>query len=70
MTTEHYKKKFIEIITKHLPNTSIYLYGSRARKDHHEGANVDLALDNKKNPFFYLSAQFKKTWKNQLSHSL
>ncbi len=46
--TERYKNRLIELITKHLPHTSIYLYGSRARKDHREGSDVDLALDNKK----------------------
>ena len=47
MVKEHYKNKLIEIITKYLPDCAIYLYGSRARKDHVAGSDIDLALDNK-----------------------
>lgn len=55
MTQENYKNRLIEIITRYLPDASIYLYGSRVRKNHREGA--DIALDNKeKISFTILSA--------------
>ncbi len=47
MTDPRYKEKIIQIITKYLPTCSIYLYGSRARKTHQTGSDIDLALDNK-----------------------
>ncbi len=43
-----YQKTLVDIIAKRLPSCTIYLYGSRARLQHKEGADVDLALDNKK----------------------
>jgi len=45
MIKDEYKEKLIEIINKHLPTTKIYLYGSRARGDHAEGSDIDLAID-------------------------
>ena len=46
--TDIYKKILLEIISKHLPDCKVYLYGSRARKDHSEGADIDIALDVQK----------------------
>ena len=40
-----YKQLLIEIIHKHIPNCRIWLFGSRARKTHKEGADIDLAVD-------------------------
>ena len=45
MIKAEYKEKLIEIISKHLPEATIYLYGSRARGDQSKGSDVDLALD-------------------------
>jgi len=41
-----YKKTLLKIIYKILPDCKVYLFGSRARCDHDEGADIDLALDN------------------------
>jgi len=43
---EEYKKKIIKIIRMDLPDCKIYLFGSRARGRHSEGADIDVALDN------------------------
>ena len=43
---EEYKKKIIKIIRMELPNCKIYLFGSRARGTHSEGADIDIAIDN------------------------
>jgi uncharacterized protein len=43
---DHHKKLLLDIIAKHLPDCKVYLYGSRARKDHQSGSDFDLALDN------------------------
>lgn len=43
--TQLYKDIIIPIVTHHLPHAKIILYGSRARGDHHEGADIDVALD-------------------------
>ena len=45
---EKYKKTLLEIIQEILPKCKVYLFGSRARCDHDEGADIDLALDNGK----------------------
>jgi len=45
---EEDKKLLIEIIKKHLPQTKIYLFGSRARKDHVSESDIDIALNNGK----------------------
>jgi len=42
------KKELIAIIKKHLPNTRIYLFGSRARSASNPGSDIDIALDNNK----------------------
>lgn len=46
MMVQKYKKEIINIIHKYLPNAKIYLFGSRARKTHSQGADIDLALDS------------------------
>ena len=46
--TDIYIKILLEIITEHLPDCKVYLYGSRARKDHFQGSDIDIALDNQK----------------------
>lgn len=35
----------IAIIKKHVPKCKIYLFGSRARKTHSLGSDIDLAID-------------------------
>jgi len=45
---KEYKKTLLSIIQEFLPNCKVYLFGSRARQEHDEGADIDLALDNKK----------------------
>jgi len=42
---ERNKQKIIGLITVLLPNAKIYLFGSRARGDHAERSDIDLALD-------------------------
>lgn len=44
-TIENYRKTLLEIINAHVPQCSVYLFGSRARNTHQEGADIDLALD-------------------------
>ncbi|MBY0353960.1 nucleotidyltransferase domain-containing protein [Candidatus Babeliales bacterium] len=46
--TETYQEKLLEIINKHIPGCSVYLFGSRARNTHREGADIDLAIDCEK----------------------
>lgn len=41
-----YQKTLLDIIHKHLPTSKVYLFGSRARKTHQPGADIDIALDN------------------------
>lgn len=43
---ERYKQILVGIIRKKLPSCKIYLFGSRARKEHQSGSDIDLALDN------------------------
>ena len=43
---ERYKKTLLNIINDILPHCKVYLFGSRARQEHDEGADIDLALDN------------------------
>lgn len=45
MHTEEYKKIIVPIVRNYLPNVSIILYGSRARKDDTPGSDIDVALD-------------------------
>lgn len=40
-----YRKTLVEIVQKTIPHCKIYLFGSRARKTHRPGADIDLALD-------------------------
>ena len=40
-----YKKTLLKIITQGLPECKVYLFGSRARKDHKQGSDIDIALD-------------------------
>ncbi len=40
-----YKKELLSIIHQHLPGCTVYLFGSRARKTHRQGADIDLAID-------------------------
>jgi predicted nucleotidyltransferase len=40
-----YKEMILRALEYHFPNAKIYLFGSRARKSHKEGADVDIALD-------------------------
>lgn len=42
---ENYKNILIPLICKRVPRCTIYLFGSRARKDYHEGADIDIAID-------------------------
>lgn len=44
---EQDKEKLIKIITKHLPQAQIYLFGSRARKDNKPESDIDITIDNK-----------------------
>jgi len=43
-----YKKEIIKIIHEIIPGCKIYLFGSRARKDHDLGSDIDIALDANK----------------------
>lgn len=43
--TEIYKKQLLEIIEKKLPGCKVMLFGSRATGKHHEGSDLDIALD-------------------------
>lgn len=44
--TELYKEILLNIIAQELPMARVILFGSRARGDHQEGADIDIALDN------------------------
>jgi len=41
----HYKSQLLSIINSQLPQCKVWLFGSRARKTHASGADVDLAID-------------------------
>lgn len=41
-----YKKMILDAMNYHFPNAKVYLFGSRARKTHEEGADVDIAIDD------------------------
>jgi uncharacterized protein len=43
---EQDKHSLIKIILSHLPNATIYLFGSRARQENTATSDIDLALDN------------------------
>jgi len=40
------QQTLITIIEQHLPQSKIFLFGSRARNTHKEGADYDIAIDN------------------------
>lgn len=42
---DRYKELLLDIIHKKLPDCRVYLFGSRARRDHDSGSDIDLALD-------------------------
>jgi predicted nucleotidyltransferase len=39
-----YMNEIITLIHKHVPDAIVYLFGSRARKDYKEGADIDIAI--------------------------
>ena len=45
MVKEEYKKKLVDLISKYFPEARIYLYGSRARGEHGETSDIDVAVD-------------------------
>ena len=47
MSADEYKKQLIDIIQKQIPDSKIYLFGSRARGDHSETSDIDLAVYTK-----------------------
>lgn len=42
---EKFKTIILNIVEKHMPNAKVILYGSRARQQHKEGSDIDIALD-------------------------
>ncbi len=42
---EKYRTKLLSIIQKHVPNCTVYLFGSRAIDQERMGSDIDLALD-------------------------
>lgn len=42
---EKYRKTLLLIIQKHVPNCTVYLFGSRAMGKERMGSDIDLALD-------------------------
>ena len=44
--TQEYMDLVGLIIRKYLPKAKIVLYGSRARREHSHGADIDVAIDN------------------------
>jgi hypothetical protein len=43
-----FKNILLKIIKKHLPNSKVYLFGSRASKTNTPHSDIDLAIDNLK----------------------
>jgi uncharacterized protein len=43
--TPKYKDIIMPILIKHAPSAKVILYGSRARGDFRDGADIDIALD-------------------------
>lgn len=37
--------ELVAIIRRHLPDVKLYLFGSRARSNYQQGADIDIALD-------------------------
>ncbi|MCF7800309.1 nucleotidyltransferase domain-containing protein [Candidatus Babeliales bacterium] len=51
-----YKNELINIIKKYLPDCKIYLFGSRARKEHRLNSDIDIAINcNKKIEHIFLA---------------
>ncbi len=48
MLNDKYKKIILEIINKYIPECKIYLFGSRARKTHSPGSDIDIAINCEK----------------------
>jgi predicted nucleotidyltransferase len=48
MSFEESKEKIISVVKALFPTVKIYLYGSRARKDHGKWSDIDIALDGGK----------------------
>lgn len=40
-----YKEHILRAMEYHFPNAKVYLFGSRARGDNQEGADIDIAVD-------------------------
>jgi len=40
-----YKKEILRALEYHFPGAKIMLFGSRARRTHKEGADIDIAID-------------------------
>jgi hypothetical protein len=53
------KQLLIKIIRKHLPQVTLYLFGSRARGDYRSESDIDIALDTGKSidPFILSTIQ-------------
>lgn len=62
---KNFKNIIIETIKKHIPECKIYLFGSRARKTHSEGSDIDLAVDSKKRIALHLIARIKEEIEDQ-----
>jgi uncharacterized protein len=43
---EKYKQELLDIIQKHVPCCTIYLFGSRALDQERVGSDIDIALDS------------------------
>ena len=40
-----YKQQLLAIVYKHVPECTVYLFGSRARGDDQHGSDIDIAID-------------------------
>jgi len=45
VVSEKYKNMLIKIIEKYMPKGKIYLFGSRAKKEHPLHSDIDIAID-------------------------
>ena len=45
MLQEKYKRQLLEIIHKRVPQSTVYLFGSRATNAETAGSDIDLAID-------------------------
>jgi predicted nucleotidyltransferase len=59
-----HKEKIIQIIKKHIPVCTIYLFGSRSRKSHAEGSDVDLAISAPKKIDRHIISKIKQEVEN------